>query len=868
MNKPGNQPPQPSPVRQPVLLGLFTGTSIGAGYLLAGVPNVELMTLIVVLSGVTLGAWQGAVCGAVAMMAYSLGSPLGLPVPLLLGGQVLGLALAGVLGAVSGPAILKAAGSGHRIRAAILAGLLGLAVTLVFDLLTNLAIIGAFAMAPLVVLGGAVPFVLVHTGFNVTIFALLLPGLALRLKGLAESPLRGHGHALVMAAALGCATAGVPAALAQTMDGAPEPGPAVFPDTLVQASPDPALADSTVAGLEPDGPYAAFGWRRGLWEPYAPNVLQWLDWRTSWIPVRDGGLGSSVVILGEGGSGGGPTFERDGVPLGTGHIMADDPWLVSNQGQKVSHSDLGLDLRTGADGTVSLVTDDRTPGRALSIYRGLKGPHESYHRGISLLTPRAAWRVGFEFDESIDNEGYNFSENPDAVFRSETPFPGHAKVRGSRTRMIRNLDDESSLALEYSTGRKTKDSLPAMGAEHQEIWDTGAAATMKSRAGRWLWRGVVHHSGRDVLWGDRGDPTSAGLESRLLETSRDGVALDLVSTAADSDSTVKRTGTSGFTWDRLPTTPLTALSVRFSSWEVRDTGAPWYTDSEASVHGSGRSVHLSGRSGHDLGKVRLHGGLTGSWDSYSGGAPGGAVGFSGGKTSHGWKLELSHARRQPRSDELLTPLERNVNGQELYIQPNSDLQREKTWRLQGVAGTRLLGFDLAVDASARRLQEGITWVEAADSTNIGRWTNGLEMESSRLTGSLGRQGRFLGWARVRLEGTWQSFDEKSGRATLLPPREYLRLELLWENHFFKEDGILQLALISTRRGEMADPWDLTRQTTLPGYTWHDLLLGFRLVGADISLAIRNLTDQRVRLSAGASSPGREMDLRLHWIFYY
>ncbi len=71
-----------SPVRQPVLLGLFTGTAVGAGYLLAGVPNVELMTLVIALSGAALGLRAGALSGILAAAIYSLGSPYGLPNPL------------------------------------------------------------------------------------------------------------------------------------------------------------------------------------------------------------------------------------------------------------------------------------------------------------------------------------------------------------------------------------------------------------------------------------------------------------------------------------------------------------------------------------------------------------------------------------------------------------------------------------------------------------------------------------------------------------------------------------------------------------------------------------------------------------------
>jgi outer membrane receptor protein involved in Fe transport len=119
-----------------------------------------------------------------------------------------------------------------------------------------------------------------------------------------------------------------------------------------------------------------------------------------------------------------------------------------------------------------------------------------------------------------------------------------------------------------------------------------------------------------------------------------------------------------------------------------------------------------------------------------------------------------------------------------------------------------------------------------------------------------------------LEGTWRAYDEKQGLAPFLPPKDAYRLHLMWENHFFQEDGILQLALFSTRRAAMADPWDVTRTYRLPARTVHDLLVGFRLVGANLSLAIRNLTGEKVRLTAGAFSTGRELDLRLHWGFRY
>ena len=85
-------------LRQAVLLGLFTGTGVGLGYLLAGIPGIELMSLNAALAGAALGAASGALAGALSVMVYSMGSPFGPTVPLLLASQVVGMALCGCAG--------------------------------------------------------------------------------------------------------------------------------------------------------------------------------------------------------------------------------------------------------------------------------------------------------------------------------------------------------------------------------------------------------------------------------------------------------------------------------------------------------------------------------------------------------------------------------------------------------------------------------------------------------------------------------------------------------------------------------------------------------------------------------------------------
>ena len=474
----------------------------------------------------------------------------------------------------------------------------------------------------------------------------------------------------------------------------------------------------------------------------------------------------------------------------------------------------------------------------------------------------------FEFDENIDHEGYNYTEESDENFTSNNEFRGHSSIRRSRTRLIRHLDDDNQLTLEYTTARKTKDDLPTIGAQHQEIWSDGAAATVRSRWGQWAFRSVLNWNSRTVEWGDRPVGATPSVNLRKIEAGREGVVLDLVHSPRDtSDLTIPFHKDTGLRQESL-NGPDSGVRLMVNHWDVHDDGVDWDLLPASASSGDGIEARLAVRTGVALGSSRLNFGLFGDYQDFAGLRPGGFVAFQQAQFNPWWKLVLEAGGRAPRSDELLTPLLHVVDTQELHLLPNADLNHEKTLRANLLFKTRFLGFDLALDVSARQLRHGITWVANPGEFFAGQWRNDLNMDSQRLTASIGRQGRFLGWGRARVEGTWQNFDEKTVKAAFLPPEQYLRLELMWELHLFKEDGIIQTALFSTYRGAMDDPWDVTRTVGLPSATTHDLLVGFRLVGTHLSLNFRNVTDQRIRLSSATLSPGRELDLRLYWVFLY
>ncbi len=863
MKKPGKLGTKHSPVRQPVLLGLFAGTAVGAGYLLAGIPNVELMSLVIALSGAVLGPVAGPLCGVLSGTIYSLGNPYGPPPPVLLAAQMLGHGLTGFLGWFFGRQILQAGKKAGFIRISLLAATSGFAGTFFYQVFTNLAIVLMAPDAdPRIILAGMIYFALVHIGVNTILFFLFFPHLVRRLAQAGQSPLVGRSIGVLF---FGLLVSGI-----FTFDEAR--AQQALPDSMVMA-PGDTLSHAEVDSLTlPDavslpvpGPH---GWKRPLWNPFSATTIQWLNNRTNWVPVTDGGLGGMTVILGEANTSVSPMFLRDGIPQGTGHRLADDPWLVSNQAVVLVQQKTGRDWSGGTDGVVNMATDEKDLAKAVSFYRGIKGPHETYMRGISLMTPKTAWRLGFEFDENIDRDGYNYSDQPDEDFNLNNEFRGHSSIRRSRTRLIRHLDDDNSLTLEYSTARKTKDDLPTIGAEHQEIWSDGASATVRSRTGDWALRTAIFWNSRTVEWGDRPVGTVPGINLRKLEAGREGVVLDLIHSPRDTSDLISPFQPDAGLRQESLNGPASGLRLMVNHWDIHDDGVDWDLLPASASSADGTEARLAARTGLALGSSRLNFGLFGDYQDYAGLWPGGFVAFQQAQINPWWKMVVEAGGRAPRSDELLTPLLHVVDTQELYLLPNVDLTHEKTLRANLLFNTSVLGFDLALDLSARQLRDGITWIADPAEAFVGHWRNQLDMDSQRLTASIARQGRFLGWGRARVEGTWQEFDEKTAKAAFLPPNQYLRMELMWELHLFKEDGILQAALLSTYRGPMGDPWDVTRTVTLPSATTHDLLVGFRLVGTHLSLNFRNVTDQRIRLSSATLSPGREIDLRLNWVFLY
>lgn len=158
--------------RKTVLSSLMMAVAVASGYALSGIPNMELMTLVVFISGFLLGPRLGALVGAVAIAAHSVMNPLGAALPPLLASQIGGFALIGLAGGWTGPVIER---TSPRWVAGLMAGASGLAVTLLYDVLSNVgafySITGDAAPESLVkFVAAGVAFTIMHVVWNTGVF--------------------------------------------------------------------------------------------------------------------------------------------------------------------------------------------------------------------------------------------------------------------------------------------------------------------------------------------------------------------------------------------------------------------------------------------------------------------------------------------------------------------------------------------------------------------------------------------------------------------------------------------------------------------------------------------------------------------------
>jgi uncharacterized membrane protein len=166
--------------RQIAFSGIFIALLLGVGYALAFVPNIELLTAMVFLSGVLMGFKQGIIIGVVGEFLFSALNPMGsgLLFPPMLIAQLIAMAVVSFTGALARNYVLSCK---RGLKSAVIMGGTGFLLTLFYDILVSAAfpISAGFSLretAGTIVAGLA--FSVVHLIGNTLIFLLLVPNAA------------------------------------------------------------------------------------------------------------------------------------------------------------------------------------------------------------------------------------------------------------------------------------------------------------------------------------------------------------------------------------------------------------------------------------------------------------------------------------------------------------------------------------------------------------------------------------------------------------------------------------------------------------------------------------------------------------------
>ena len=167
-----------------VRAAIFAALAVGMGFSLMLVPNIELITVIVFLSGVTLGKGWGGLVGGTAIFIYSGMNPMGsgLSFPPLFFMQIFSMIITGLAGGISRPLFFK---KKINLLSLVALSLLGFMLTLIYDVLTLISYPLSAGLGFTGVLASLVQglgFTVLHEVSNSVIFVVAVPRVVKYIK--------------------------------------------------------------------------------------------------------------------------------------------------------------------------------------------------------------------------------------------------------------------------------------------------------------------------------------------------------------------------------------------------------------------------------------------------------------------------------------------------------------------------------------------------------------------------------------------------------------------------------------------------------------------------------------------------------------
>lgn len=167
------------------LISTFTALAIVLGYLLAYIPNIELFTLMIFLSGFILGKRDGMMIGLLSSFIFCYFNPFGSsPLPLL-AFQLFHYSITGFLGALTNDLLqrkksFKSSEDLYKFSIMALLGIIGALITANFQIFSSIIYVLSFLgslneFLPYFLTGSI--FTAIHIIGNTLGFIFILPGL-------------------------------------------------------------------------------------------------------------------------------------------------------------------------------------------------------------------------------------------------------------------------------------------------------------------------------------------------------------------------------------------------------------------------------------------------------------------------------------------------------------------------------------------------------------------------------------------------------------------------------------------------------------------------------------------------------------------
>ena len=174
----------PQRIRKISYSGIFIAMIMAIGYTLAYVPNFELVTTLIFLSGYFMGIRAGLMIGLVGEFLFSAFNPMGsgLNFPPMLIAQIFSMGIAGICGGVIGNLTSKVQFKKFYIT---IFGITGLLLTIIYTILVSMAFPISAGLEWNQVFGillSGVVFSTMHIVMNFMVFTTLVPLICIRIN--------------------------------------------------------------------------------------------------------------------------------------------------------------------------------------------------------------------------------------------------------------------------------------------------------------------------------------------------------------------------------------------------------------------------------------------------------------------------------------------------------------------------------------------------------------------------------------------------------------------------------------------------------------------------------------------------------------